>query len=242
MTFVVIPSVDVVEGKCVQLVEGDPERRTFESDDPVETACQWSEFFPWIHVVDIDAARGEGDNSDIIGRICEEVDAKVQVGGGIRSAERAEELIELGADRLVVGTVAFTDEDELSKIVEVCHDHDVEVFVALDINENHEVLVGGWKEDTGVDLEDAIERFDEAVDGYLTTAVHAEGKERGIDEEVIEKSTGATDLPVLYAGGVSSIKDVERAKEAGAYGVVIGTALYHGNIDPVALLDFMDEN
>ncbi|AAM01579.1 1-(5-phosphoribosyl)-5-[(5-phosphoribosylamino)methylideneamino]imidazole-4-carboxamide isomerase [Methanopyrus kandleri] len=242
MAFVVIPSVDVVEGKCVQLVEGDPERRTFESDDPVETAHQWSEFFPWIHVVDVDAARGEGDNSDIIGRICEEVDAKVQVGGGIRSAERAEELIELGADRLIVGTVAFTDKDDFSKIVDVCHDHGIEVFVALDVNENHEVLVSGWKEDAGVTLEDAIERFNEVADGYLTTAVHVEGKEMGIDEKVVEKSTGATDLPVLYAGGIASIKDVKRAKEAGAYGVVIGTALYHGDIDPVALLDLMEED
>ncbi|WP_457614357.1 1-(5-phosphoribosyl)-5-[(5-phosphoribosylamino)methylideneamino]imidazole-4-carboxamide isomerase [Methanopyrus sp.] len=239
MAFVVIPSVDVVDGKCVQLVEGDPERKTFESDDPVETARQWSEFFPWIHVVDVDAARGEGDNSDIIGKICEEVDAKVQVGGGIRSAERAEELIGLGADRLVVGTVAFTDRDEFSKIVDVCHDHGVEVFVALDVNEDHEVLISGWKEDAGVTLKDAIGRFNDVADGYLITAVHMEGKGMGIDEKVVEESTSATDLPVLYAGGVASIRDVKRAKEVGAYGVVIGTALYLGDIDPVALLDLM---
>ncbi len=241
MSFVVIPSVDVVEGKCVQLEGGDPSKVKFESDDPVETARQWAEFFPWIHVVDVDAARGEGDNSEVIGKICEEVDAKVQVGGGIRSAERAEELIELGADRLILGTVAFADEEEFSKIVDVCRDHGAEVFVALDVNEDHEVLVKGWKEDTGIALEDAMERFSDSVDGFLTTAVHREGKERGIDEELVRKAAGATDLPVLYAGGVSTISDVETAKEAGAHGVVIGLALYRGDIDPLALLDIMEE-
>jgi len=240
VTFVVIPSVDVLGGKCVQLEGGDPSRVKFESDDPVETARQWAEFFPWIHVVDIDAARGEGDNSEVIGRICEEVDAGVQVGGGIRSAERAEELAGLGADRLILGTVAFTDEEEFEEILDVCREHGVEAFVALDVNEEHQVLVRGWKEETGVGLEEAVERFEGRVDGFLVTAVHREGRERGIDEGLVRKVTELTERPVLYSGGVSTIEDVKTVREAGAHGVVLGTALYRGHIDPTALLELIE--
>ncbi len=241
MSLLVVPAVDVSDGKCVQLVGGDPERKIFEHPDPVDVAERWAEDFPLLHVVDIDAARGEGDNVEVIRSICEVCADKgtdVQVGGGIRDVDRALRLIRAGASRVIVGTLALKDPEGFERLAAEVRERGGEVFAALDVTEDGKVLVEGWREGTDVTLERAARELEDAVDGYLVTAVHVEGRMRGVDRGLAER-VASLEPRALYSGGVSSVEDLELLDDVGVWGVVVGSALYTGKLDVEDALRFL---
>lgn len=222
----VIPAVDMKDGDCVQLVQGEEE--TAKSyGDPVEAARRWvDEGATRLHVVDLDGAiDGQRRNAHHVRRIVEETRVSVQVGGGVRSVEDAETLFEAGADRVVMGTAAMEDPPLVGRVAE----HG-EVVVSLDALDG-EVVVEGWKEGAGVTPIEAARRFEnEGASAFLFTNVDDEGLLDGVSVGPVAELVEAVDVPVIASGGVTTQDDVSRLRDAGASAVVIGTAFYEGRM------------
>ena len=225
-TFEVVPAVDMQDGPVVQLVGG--ERGTGKQyGDPVDAAKRWVEAgAKTLHVIDLDGAfEGERANAPAVERLLDAVDVAVQLGGGIRTAEDALDLLDRGVDRVILGTAAVEDPDLVADISEEYPDG---VLVSLDAKDG-EVVVSGWTEGTGLDPAEAAARYEELGAGaILFTNVDVEGQLAGIDREAVESVVEAVEIPVIASGGVASVEDVVALKEAGAAAVVVGTALYEG--------------
>jgi phosphoribosylformimino-5-aminoimidazole carboxamide ribotide isomerase len=226
--FEVIPAVDVQDGEVVQLVQG--ERGTGKRyGDPVEAAERWIDAGAGtLHLVDLDGAfEGERVNATAFEAIVDAVGDRVdlQLGGGIRTAEDAAGLLDLGIDRVILGTAAV----ENPEIVEaISAEYPGTVMVSLDAKDG-EVVVSGWTESTGLDPAEAAGRYEELGAGaILFTNVDVEGQLEGIDRGAVEAVVDAVDIPVVASGGVATIDDVVALQRAGAAAVVIGTALYEG--------------
>lgn len=226
--FEVVPAVDVQDGEVVQLVGG--ERGTGKRyGDPVEAAERWIDAGArTLHLVDLDGAfEGERVNADAIEAVVRSVPEEIglQLGGGIRTAEGARDLLDLGLDRVILGTAAVETPEIVAAIDET---HPGSVVVSLDAKDG-EVVVSGWTEGTGLDPAEAAVRYEELGAGaILFTNVDVEGQLEGIDREAVQGVVEAVDIPVIASGGVASVDDVVALKEAGAAAVVVGTALYEG--------------
>ena len=225
-TFEVIPAVDVQDGEVVQLVAG--ERGTEKRyGDPRAAADQWvGQGADTLHLVDLDGAfEGERVNSAAFETIIDTADVDLQIGGGIRTAADAFELLELGVDRVILGTAAV----ETPEIVgEISEEYPGSVMVSLDAKDG-EVVVSGWTESTGLDPAEAAGRYEDLGAGaILFTNVDVEGQLEGVDTDLVSRVCAAVDIPVVASGGVASIDDILALKAAGAAAVVVGTALYEG--------------
>jgi len=222
----VIPAVDMKAGECVQLVQG--EEGTGETyGDPVDAARRWvNEGANRLHVVDLDGAiDGERRNARHVRRTVNETDVDVQVGGGVRSVEDAAALFDAGADRVVMGTAAMENPPMVGDVAE----HG-DVVVSLDARDG-EVVVEGWKEGAGASPVEAARRFEDVgASAFLFTNVDDEGLLEGVTAEPVEELVDAVDVPVIASGGVATPEDVRSLREAGAAGVVIGTAFYEGRM------------
>ncbi|ELZ31274.1 1-(5-phosphoribosyl)-5-[(5-phosphoribosylamino)methylideneamino]imidazole-4-carboxamide isomerase [Halorubrum distributum] len=230
--FEVIPAVDVQDGEVVQLVGG--ERGTGKRyGDPVAAAERWIEAGAGtLHLVDLDGAfEGERVNAAAIEAVVEAVGGDdedgvgLQLGGGIRTADGARDLLDLGLDRVILGTAAVETPEIVAEIDET---HPGSVVVSLDAKDG-EVVVSGWTEGTGLDPAEAAARYEELGAGaILFTNVDVEGQLEGIDREAVASVVEAVDIPVIASGGVATVEDVVGLKKAGAAAVVVGTALYEG--------------
>ncbi len=236
MSFLVIPAVDLKDGKCVRLVQGDPRYKTVELDDPVEVARGWEDRgAKRLHVVDLDGALlGERKNESIVEAIVSSLDIPVQFGGGLRSFEGASRILEMGAEKVILGTAAVEDPDVVERLSER-YGKD-RLIVALDSKEGR-VVTKGWVEDTGKTAVDVARMFEGLCAECLFTNVDVEGRVEGIDLEKIKSVVEGTKMRVIASGGVSSLKDIRDIKDAGASGVVVGTALYKGKISFSAALE-----
>ena len=226
----IIPAVDMMEGRVVQLVGGVPGTEQVVLPDPVEVALDWeSRGAPAIHVVDLDAALGKGNNLDHILGIIDKVKVPVQVGGGIRSSERVDELLGAGASAVVVGTKAIREPEWLEKMSTA---HPGKVILALDVK-GGKIQVKGWQESTGISVEEMFERIGHLpLSGVLHTNVDVEGQAKGIAAEEAEMFIQDCPFPVISSGGVTTVEDIEALERMGAEAVVIGVALYTGRLDP----------
>ena len=227
------PALDLREGACVQLVGGSFQQERVRLDDPVAIAASWARYgFSWLHVVDLDAATGRGSNGDLVREILAETTVPVQVGGGVRSSEQADDLFEAGASRIIVGTRALEEEDW---IADLSSRHPGEVIVACDVRERR-VTTRGWVRTLPVDILDAVETLNAyPLAGLLVTAVHREGRLEGTDLPLMEDVAETSHVPVFAAGGVASMEDLRALEYRGVAGVVIGMALYTGALDPVVV-------
>jgi phosphoribosylformimino-5-aminoimidazole carboxamide ribotide isomerase len=220
----VIPSVDILKGRCVQLVGGRPETERVYGD-PVEQAQRWvAEGVSYLHVIDLDAAMGIGDNFESVAEVLANVRVGVEVGGGIRTFERANELLGIGAERVILGTAAVKNPELVRHLVELAGGE--RVMVALD-SRSGRVTIEGWRAQTGktaIQLAKEFERM--GVGSLLYTGVDVEGRMRGISVREIRELTNAVGIPVFASGGVGTLDDVRIARETGAAGLVVGMALY----------------
>ena len=243
--FEVVPAVDLRGGKCVQLRQGRKEEVIFSSaESPVKIARHWVEQgASRLHIIDLDGAFQETkNNSAVVKKIAESVGvsgvsgvsgergrAKIQVGGGIRSYERAVELLALpGVERIIFGTAALKSPRLVERVAREFGSE--RVMVALDVR-GGKVAVDGWRETTGLDAKEAAKQAEELGAGSLLfTNIDVEGLMQGVETEVVAEFVRSAGVPVVVAGGVSSAEDVERVREAGASGVVVGSALYTGKL------------
>lgn len=224
----VIPSVDLMEGRVVRLLRGDPKHARFYErlGNPVNVAKMWeSEGAQLIHIVDLDAAFGRGDNINAIGDIIRALNIPAQVGGGIRSIQRARQLINLGASRVVVGSMAFKSPETFKTLLEDLGSN--RIVVALDHLEGR-VMIDGWRERTSMGLREAAKRFvDMGIKFFLVTSIQRDGSLAGPDIEGLSEliDLGAN---IIASGGVRSLEDLVVLKNTGVYGVIVGRALYEG--------------
>lgn len=226
---IVTPAVDLMDGKCVQLVEGKPWSAKIVIDDPVATAARWQEMgAKRLHVIDLDAALGNGDNEQMIRKILAKMKIPVQVGGGIRSDAKADQLLSAGAAQIIVGTRAVTDADWLRSIASTYPDR---VIVAVDAR-GRKISVKGWTDDSGKDLITFVKSIEDVpLFGLLYTNIAVEGKLKGIDMKPVQTLVASTKKRIFVAGGITSIDDIQSLASSGVFGAVLGMAIYKGNIN-----------
>jgi phosphoribosylformimino-5-aminoimidazole carboxamide ribotide isomerase len=222
-----LPSIDLMGGRVVRLLQGDPRRAKVYHEDPLAVARRWEEEgADGLHIVDLDATLDRGTNLGAVKRLTRASTVPVQVGGGIRSVDRALELLGAGAARVVLGTMAFADPQGLRLLLgEVGPER---IVVALD-HRGGRVVVQGWREQTRLEVREALNTFlDMGVYQFLITAVERDGALAGPDIEVVRDLAHIRGVRIYASGGVRSIEDLRRLEEAGAWGVVVGKALYEG--------------
>ena len=225
----VIPAVDLMDGKCVQLVEGKPWSAKVTIDDPVGMAVRWVEQgAKRLHIVDLDAALGSGSNEQVIKNILAKVKVPVQVGGGIRDDSKADRLISAGAAQIVVGTRAVTDVDWLKSLVLTYPER---VIVAVDAR-GSKISVKGWTNDTSINLIQYVKSIEDLkIFGLLYTNISVEGKLKGIDIKPIARLVQSTKKKLFVAGGITTIDDIVSISSAGAFAAILGMAIYKGKIN-----------
>lgn len=224
----IIPALDIMEGEVVRLLRGDPEYvESYEHlGDPVTQARRWEDEGAGIlHVVDLDAALELGNNSDVIEAIVEAVEVPVQVGGGIRSLDKARALLIMGVKRVVLGSLPFRDPSSLKALLDEFGSR--RTIVALD-HIDGTVMMRGWRTPAGTTVNDALLRFTGlGVELFLVTSVMRDGAMTGPDIEILEKLRHPG-VDLIAAGGISSIGDLAALDRLDIYGVVVGRALYDG--------------
>ncbi len=224
------PAIDLLDGRCVRLYQGDYERSTVYGDDPVAQALAFqAEGAPWVHVVDLDAARtGVPRNRDVVAAIAGALDVPVQTGGGVRTAEAAHALFDAGVARVVLGTAALEDPDLVRRLAA---DH--AVAVGLDAR-GSEVAVRGWLEGSGADVLDlAVAYQDAGVDALVVTEISRDGTLEGPDLDGLSRVLAATTVPVIASGGIGTLADIEalaglRFGGRSLGGAITGRAIYEG--------------
>lgn len=227
---IAIPAVDLREGACVQLVGGEYAAERVRLDDPVAVAERWRNAgFKQLHVVDLDAALGRGDNAAVVQRILGLPGLRVTVGGGVRDTARIRTLVEAGAARVVIGTRAVEDPDWLESVVQ---DWPGRIVVAADVR-GEAVVTRGWAATSDLAVGTLLERLAPLpLAGVLVTAVHQEGRLAGPDLGLVAACTAATDHPLIASGGITTLEDLRALAAAGAAAAVLGMALYTGHLDP----------
>ena len=221
----VIAAVDIMGGSVVRLVKGNPANKVEYSNDPVETAKKWETVgADMLHVVDLDAAFSTGNNSELIAKISEAVRIPLQIGGGVRSLEKAEEMLSM-ASRVVIGTMAYREPEVIRKLVKKNAGR-----VAISVDQMDKmVMVKGWKESTGTTVAEAISQFLAiGVDEFLLTSIDRDGTLQGPDLKTL--ADAAMTARIIASGGISSIEDVIKIRSAGCSSVIIGKAMYDGKV------------
>ena len=216
---IVVPCIDIQDGQVVQLVQG--RERALVGPDPLEMLELFAGF-PEIQIIDLDAAMGVGENFEIIEMLASK--ATCRVGGGVRSAQRARQLMDLGAHRVIVGTAAFTDAFD-GIVQEVSSTN---ILVALD-SKAGKVVVDGWNTMLHTTAIEAVSGFTEMCSGFLCTYVDKEGMMQGTDLEWFAKLRSATSLSITAAGGITTLDDV-RSLLAMNIDAAIGMAVYTGSL------------
>jgi phosphoribosylformimino-5-aminoimidazole carboxamide ribotide isomerase len=220
---IVIPAIDLRDGRAVRLRRGDPMEETAYDHHPVEVAERFQEQGARrLHVIDLDAALGEGDNREEIRDICRAVVVPVQVGGGIRSLEAAADVFEDGAARVILGTAAAADASFVERAVEEFAER---VVVAVDVRGGR-LMIDGWRAE-GPELETTLSALnDSGAPRYLVTAIARDGTLDGPDLTLYRQVLSLTDRPVMASGGVRNASDVWALREVGCEAAVTGKALY----------------
>ena len=229
---IIIPAIDLKDGRCVRLEQGDFRRVTVYSDDPIGIARKWEDNgAERIHVVDLDGSRiGSPQNTDVIRGIVSECGLPVEVGGGIRDMETIEAYLRMGVSWVILGTMALRDR---GFVTEACDAYKGKIILGIDANDG-KVAIQGWTEQTSesaIDIAKCYEGYGFAAIVY--TDIKRDGMETGVNMAATGELARSIDIPVIASGGVSSIEDIRKLREMekfGVIGVIIGRALYSGAV------------
>ncbi len=225
----IYPATDISKGKVVRLYQGRADRETVFSDDPVETAQRWVDAgAEYLHVVDLDGAfSGEPKNLGVVRKIAG-LGVPVQMGGGMRTEEDVEAALEAGCARVIVGTRAIREPEWLEML---CAKHPGEIAASVDARGDM-VAVRGWVEESGLGVGDVMRRLGAAGPAVLIyTDISRDGTLEGADVGRVGRLAKTAGVPLIAAGGISSVEDVRALLVTGIHGVIIGKALYTGGID-----------
>jgi phosphoribosylformimino-5-aminoimidazole carboxamide ribotide isomerase len=222
-----IPAIDLMNSKIVRLTQGEAKSAKIydKFGGPIEAAKRWrAEGATKLHIIDLDAAFGQGNNHTVITEIAKTINIPIQVGGGIHSFEIAEKLFKTGITQVLLGSLAFKNFSIITRLQAKFGKESV--VVALD-NKNGWVMIDGWKTATNLLLQDALDKFTAlGVKQFLVTSITRDGSLNGPDLETLAKAVKHSDAKILAAGGIGCIEDLVNLKKVGVEGAVIGKALY----------------
>ena len=229
---IIFPAIDIKDGVCVRLIRGDYRQITSYENSPIDQATKYfQDGFNNIHIVDIDGAlRGKAVNSFIINEIVKKVKSKIQIGGGIRTIDDISRWVEMGVDKVVMGTAAVENVELLKT---ACNKFKNKIAVSLDAKDGL-IALSGWKKQTNISAIDFIKKIQNfGVSRIIYTDINRDGTKQGPNiKDAVELSSKAK-IPLVISGGVSSMDDVERIKSlnnSNIEGVIIGKAIYDGDI------------
>lgn len=224
----VIPAIDIMGSNVVRLVQGNPKNKTVYSSNPVETAKKWEKAgADMLHLVDLDATLGIGSNFQMIKNIAENVSIPIEVAGGLRTQEIIENVLHF-ASKAVLGTIAFKNKEILQKISEKFGKD--RIIISAD-QLNGKIVIGGWKENTGIELIQGLESFVRlGYSEFLITSVERDGTLQGPDLDSLRKACSVQNTRIIASGGISSLQDTISVKKCGVSSVILGKALYDGKI------------
>lgn len=242
---ILIPAIDLKEGRCVRLRQGRMEDSTVFSDDPVSMAGKWvSQGCKRLHLVDLDGAfAGEPVNADVI----EEITAAypglpIQIGGGIRTVDTVEAYLAAGVSYVIIGTQAVKKPEF---VTELCAEFPGNVIIGIDARDGM-VAVQGWAEDSDHGAEAVARRFeDQGVVAIIYTDISRDGMMQGVNVKATKALAEAVDIPVIASGGVTDMEDIKKLnsiKDSGIEGVIIGRALYERTISLVKAQEYLDQH
>jgi phosphoribosylformimino-5-aminoimidazole carboxamide ribotide isomerase len=232
---IILPAIDLKDGRCVRLYQGDYSKVTTYSDDPVEVALRWQEAgASWLHIVDLDGAvQGKPVNAELIGRIRAATKLHIEVGGGVRSREYIAQLLELGIDRVILGTAVLTDPALLQDALKQWGER---IIVGLDAR-NGLVAISGWHETSRIQATRlATELAEQGVQRFIYTDIARDGILSGPNLSALAEMQAASKSKLIAAGGVSSLADLRAIEALGVEGAIIGKAIYTGDVDLAAAL------
>jgi phosphoribosylformimino-5-aminoimidazole carboxamide ribotide isomerase len=223
---IILPAIDIKNGKVVRLKQGDFNQETVYSNNPLEIAKQFEKAkAKWLHIVDLDGASQEKNrNIEIIKEIRENTSLSIQTGGGIRTEEDVKRLIDIGIDRVIIGTLAVKNPELLNKIVNKFGSE--KILISIDPRDG-KVATSGWKEESEVKVIDFAKKLEQMGIKYiLYTDIKRDGMLSGPDIKGLKELKENTSLKIIASGGISSLKDIEKLNELNFYGVITGQALY----------------
>jgi phosphoribosylformimino-5-aminoimidazole carboxamide ribotide isomerase len=232
---IILPAIDIKDGRCVRLYQGDYAKATTYGDDPVAVALRWqSAGASWLHVVDLDGAlQGSPVNAELIKRIREATTLHIEVGGGMRTLEHIERILDLGVDRIILGTVAIRNPDLL---LEALIRWEERIVVGIDARDGW-VAVAGWLETSRVQAADlAIKLSAAGVKRFVYTDISRDGALNGPNFHALAEMCLATTSAMIASGGVRSIADLHALEALGVEGTIVGKALYTGDMDLATVL------
>jgi phosphoribosylformimino-5-aminoimidazole carboxamide ribotide isomerase len=234
----IIPAIDLRDGKCVRLYQGDYNQQTIFDEEPAAVALRWySQGAQWLHIVDLDGANaGEPRNMAVVEEIVQESGLLVELGGGIRQENIAEELLHRGVSRIILGTLAIENPRLVEKL---CQRFGQAIIVGLDARDG-KIAIHGWQRDTIVDvLELSREMVELGVNRFIYTDIKRDGTLSEPNFDMVNKLIAEVDGSIIVAGGISKVEHLRRLRELGVEGAIIGKALYTGDIDlQEAVIDF----
>lgn len=226
----VLAAIDIMNGDVVRLTKGDQSTKKVYSNDPVQVAKKWAkDGADMLHIVDLDAAFGnESSNLSIISEILDSVNIPIQIGGGIRNTEIFEKIVKMGFSKIVVGTMAYRNVNELRLLSKNYGD---KIVISLD-EINGKVMIEGWKSSSDYKVEDAINKFNElGISNFLLTSIIKDGTLSGPDIVTLNSINTDRKSKIIASGGISSLVDVLRVRSIGCDSVILGKALYEERLD-----------
>ena len=229
----IIPAIDLMNGQVVRLVKGDPKQKTVYSNEPVVVAKKWEEDgADMLHIVDLDATLGLGNNYETLKEICQNISIPVQVAGGLRDVTKIANTLEF-AQRVVIGTLVMQlkqSEQESILLEMVSHFGKDKLVVSID-HVDGEIVTHGWQKNTGLKLQDVTNEFvKDGFSEFLTTNVSKDGTLQGPDIISLKEVCQINGTNIIASGGISKLDDVQDVKKYNPYGVILGKALYEGLI------------
>jgi phosphoribosylformimino-5-aminoimidazole carboxamide ribotide isomerase len=233
---IIFPAIDILDGQCVRLIQGDYNREKVYSNSPVDMAKQWEKKgAEYIHIVDLNGAKtGVSINKEIIKEIANTVSIPVQVGGGIRSVDTIKYYLENGVSRVIIGTAAINNQQFLQEAIETFGE---KIAVSIDARNGY-VATDGWTDTSDVSALDLIKKLEEVgVKTIVYTDIAKDGMLQGpnlTEQQTINK---ATKMDVIASGGVTTKEDVENLRQLNMYGTIIGKALYDGKLEFESLME-----
>jgi phosphoribosylformimino-5-aminoimidazole carboxamide ribotide isomerase len=227
---IILPAIDIKSGQCVRLYQGDYNRVTSYDADPVQVARRWhSAGASWLHVVDLDgAAAGQPVNVEVIRRMRESTSLRIELGGGMRSLVHIQHMLDLGIDRIILGTVALTDRALLQEALASWGER---IAVGLDARAGL-VAIAGWRETSQVQVTSlAVELSKSGVQRFIYTDIARDGALKGPNLDALREMQQVISCPLIASGGVSSLEDLRSLAALGIEGAIVGKALYTGAVD-----------
>jgi phosphoribosylformimino-5-aminoimidazole carboxamide ribotide isomerase len=229
----VIPAIDILDGRCVRLYQGDYQQSEIFGEDPVEVAQRWySQGAKYLHVVDLDGAKqGKPQNLQVIEAIARSIPIHVQMGGGLRDRDSILSVLAAGVSRVILGTAAV---ENSQLIANICAEFPEQILVGIDAR-NGKVATRGWLTTSEILAVDLAKRMTEiGIAGIIYTDIHRDGTMQGPNIEALRQLAENVDVPVIASGGISSITDLlslTALESVGVKAAIIGKAIYTGNID-----------